>query len=220
MSDPNERDLTQKLEENLTYNINRWGSREQWENLDAFGYNWGSDNSTPSYHRARRISEQMLLPLLDGKREIPILEIAPGAGRFTTELIRLASELHVVDLNQACIDICKERFKYYTNIQYHKNDGVSVQMVPDNAFDLIASFDSFVHIAPEIIRQYIIQFVSKLRAGGIIWLHHSNGYKEVGHRTEMTSEMMKDFAKEAGLDLVTQHYLSQGIDCISVLTKS
>lgn len=207
-------------EENLRYNQGRWGQKEKWESVDSWGYNWSAAKERPTYALSVGIAEQMLLPHLAGRRQLKILEVAPGAGRFTTELIRLAYEMYVLDMNQACIDICKERFKWYDNINYLVNDGVSCDMVPDVYFELIASFDSFVHIHPDIIRNYVHQFAKKLVPNGLIWIHHSaHGVNPVGHRTDMTDKKMQDFAADAGLFVEAQHYTSTRSDCISVLRK-
>ena len=206
----------EKLKENLEYNRKRWGDRAQWEEVDSYGYNWSSMHETPQHYSATYTAETQLLPFLEGRRRIATLEIAPGAGRFTTELIRISSKLTLLDLNQACIDICQERFKYYSHIDYHTNDGISCAMVPDNTYDLIASYDSFVHIDPPIVYSYLEQFRSKLINNGLVWLHHS-GYGEDsrGHRTAMTSDLMKKFAEELGYQIVAQQLFY--IDCVSVL---
>ncbi|MCB0346421.1 MAG: class I SAM-dependent methyltransferase [Bdellovibrionales bacterium] len=216
MSSPDPEQL-RKIAENLAYNQGRWGDRQVWEGQDAYGYNWGGKKASPSYHRARLVAEKLLFPCIDTARPGVIAEIAPGGGRFTAELVRISSELHLVDLNQACIDICKERFKYYEHVHYYKNDGISLEMLPSEHFDVLASYDSLVHVAPEIIRGYVIQGARILKPEGIIWFHHANRFEPSGHRTDMSGDKMKRFAEEAKLELITQHFLSEGLDCISVL---
>jgi ubiquinone/menaquinone biosynthesis C-methylase UbiE len=207
-----------KIKENIEWNKKRWGQLDKWNEVDSYGYRWGK-GVQQKYNGATLIAEKYLLPYVGGRRDLTILEVAPGAGRFTTELIRIAGKLYLLDLNQACIDICKERFKYYTHIEYFVNDGVSCDMVPDNTFDLIATYDSFVHVEPAVIREYLRQFVSKLVPGGIIWIDHSGrGERELGHRTAMTDKLMMEYASEFGLKVITQRFRNDH-DCISILQK-
>jgi SAM-dependent methyltransferase len=103
-----------------------------------------------------------------------ILEIAPGFGRWTSYLKDLADELVVVDLTEQCIEHCKERFADATNITYHVNDGRSLAMVDDDAFDLVVSFDSLVHADSGVLEAYVRQLAKKLRPDGVGLLHHSN----------------------------------------------
>ncbi len=213
-------DESAKIQENLAYNRDRWGKREQWEKLDGFGYNWSNMHERPGYTSVSKMAAEYLIPWAEGRYDLTVLEIAPGAGRFTAELLRLAKSLSIVDMNAACIELCRERFRYYTNIEYFVNDGMSVEMVPDAQFDLIASWDSFVHIEPALIRNYLSGFVTKLKSGGLVWLHHSaTGARKEGHRTAMTDALMREFSRELHYDMVAQYYLAGGGDCISVLRK-
>ena len=156
-----------------------------------------------------------------------IVEIAPGAGRFTAELVRLARSMVLVDLNQACIDVCRERFRYYQQIRFLVNDGVSLDAVADASADLIASWDSFVHIEREVVERYVLQFPRILRPGGIAWIHHSaRGMHSEGWRSNMTSELMAGYAEASGLLLKAQIFrflvpqpATTYKDCISILTK-
>jgi ubiquinone/menaquinone biosynthesis C-methylase UbiE len=205
-----------KIEENLKWNAERWGNEDAWIQKDKFGYKWGNGKQQ-KYNEVTIIAEQYLLPVIGSRRDLQILEIAPGSGRFTTELIRIASTIDIMDMNEACINLCKERFKYYDSISYYVNDGMSLEKVKDKKYDLIASYDSFVHIEPAIIQKYVAQMSKLLSKDGIIWIDHSGkGETDAGHRTSMTDELMKQFAKENGLKVISQNYRN-GHDCISIL---
>src|SRR4030088_2097980 len=62
-----------------------------------------------------------------------ILEIAPGYGRWTQYLKDLCDRLIVVDLAERCILHCRERFADSPNIDYHVNDGRSLEMLADRS---------------------------------------------------------------------------------------
>lgn len=203
---------------NIAWNRDRWGKEEIWRGTDAYGYRWGGGHQQANYDMTL-VAEKWFLPHLDGRRDLKTLELAPGAGRFTVELVRASRSLHLVDMNASCIEICKDRFKYYPNISYYVNDGRSCAVVPDSDFDLIASYDSMVHMLPEIIEGYVKDFAQKLKSSGLLWLDHSGrGEKTVGHRTAMTDQMMRAFAERYGLTVIAQHFRNDH-DCISVLQK-
>jgi 2-polyprenyl-3-methyl-5-hydroxy-6-metoxy-1,4-benzoquinol methylase len=206
------------VESNLIWNRHAWGNLSRWRGVHRYGYQWDGIHEQLNSDMAT-IAVKYLHPYLNGRTNLVILEIAPGAGRFTTELVRLSNNLHLVDLNPACIQLCRERFRYYPLVEYHLNDGRSLSGVSENAFDLIACYDAAVHMAPEVIRGYVFESASKLTPGGILWIDHSGkGEKKDGHRTDMTDARMRDFASEAGLSMVDQQFRNDH-DCISVLRK-
>ncbi|HEX2280868.1 MAG TPA: class I SAM-dependent methyltransferase [Thermomicrobiales bacterium] len=126
----------------------------------------------------------------------------------------------LADLNEAALDLCRERFAFYpTEIHYTLTDGTSLDSVPPYPYDLIACFDSMVHMRPEIIASYVGAMGHLLTPGGIAWLDHSaRGERDQGHRTGMTDVLMRDFAESAGLQVVSQE-MRNDWDCISVLRR-
>jgi SAM-dependent methyltransferase len=103
-----------------------------------------------------------------------ILEIAPGYGRWTQFLKDLCDRLVIVDLTEACIDHCRQRFAGDTNISFHVNDGRSLSMVEDGSVDFAFSFDSLVHADPGVIGGYLEELAEKLAPEGVGFIHHSN----------------------------------------------
>ncbi|SDT85507.1 class I SAM-dependent methyltransferase [Desulfobacula phenolica] len=198
--------LSEKAKINIEWNKRVWGDRDKWLDRE-YGYNWSRESERPqNYSDAKKIVETHLFPLIK-KEEMDILELCPGAGRVTVELVSRARNLILVDMNPVCIEICKDRFKYYDHISYHVNDGVSLDMIEPESLDLIFSYDSFVHIDKEIVEQYVSQFRNKLRDGGIAWIHHSAvGERKIGSRSNMTAQLMKDFAQKHGLLVIAQFY--------------
>jgi SAM-dependent methyltransferase len=103
-----------------------------------------------------------------------ILEIAPGYGRWTHYLKDLCERLVVVDLAERCIAHCRERFADARNIEYHVNDGRSLEMVADRSIDFVFSFDSLVHAEADVLEAYLVQLAHKLRPDGVGFIHHSS----------------------------------------------
>lgn len=166
---------------------------------------------------------------------ITILEIAPGYGRCTQYLKSLCQKLIVVDLTKSCIDFCKEKFKDLNNIEYHVNDGLSLNMLQDNSIDFVFSWDSLVHAEAEVIESYLKYLAAKMKPGGYGFIHHSNfgasknpqngAFPVNMHwRAEtMTAELFQVFCRKAGLLCLSQEIINwrEDIlnDCFSVFKK-
>jgi len=103
-----------------------------------------------------------------------ILEIAPGFGRWTNHLRDYCERLWIVDSAQNCIEACRQRFGADPRLRYFINDGLSLEMIPDESIDFVFSFDSFVHIKQEVVDAYLTELGRKLKIGGKGFIHHSN----------------------------------------------
>lgn len=187
-------------------------------------YDWSrrGEEWTISPEWKQRFIDELLLP------NIPlgstVLEIGPGAGRWTEHLIPLASKLTLVDVTPECIRLCREQFG--DRVEYYVNDGSDLSFVPDTSIDRIWSFDVFVHIAATDIGKYVSQFPRILTRDGTAIIHHSaNGRNQKGWRSDMTAEMMREFCSRFGLELLDQldscagHAFSLG-DVVSVIRKA
>jgi SAM-dependent methyltransferase len=148
-------------------NLANWSAGWDWSHQgDEWSAWWGG---TPALWYGA------LLPRIHGF--VPtgtILEIAPGYGRWTQYLKDLAGQLVIVDLTERCIEACKQRFAASSNIEYHVNDGRSLDMVEDGSVDFAFSFDSLVHVESDVLGAYIEQLGRKLKPDGVGFIHHSN----------------------------------------------
>jgi SAM-dependent methyltransferase len=208
----------------LNENTRRW--RDSYEWADA-GEEWS---------RAWGGSEAQwfgsILPRLHAFVPVgTILEIAPGFGRWTRFLRPLCDRMALVDLSERCIDACRKRFGDEESIEYHVNDGRSLEMVTDASIDLAFSFDSLVHADADVIESYLVQLRNKLTEDGVAFLHHSN-FAALDERTEnrhwrsesVSGEMVCDLAERADLSVVSQERINWGApeltDCLTVLTRT
>jgi SAM-dependent methyltransferase len=162
-----------------------------------------------------------------------ILEIGPGAGRWTEALQPIAGRLIVVDLSDRCIELCRQRFANAPNIEFHVNDGRSLAAIPTATVDGIWSFDVFVHIAPPEIAAYMAEIARVMRPGAQAVVHHAAAGREadaadLGQRSNMTAERFAEMARRQGLTVIEQFDSwgpdgrfkpSTGWDIISVVEK-
>jgi SAM-dependent methyltransferase len=166
-----------------------------------------------------------------------ILEIACGFGRWTQFLKEACNNLAALELSQECLDACKQRFAESTNIEYHLNDGKSLEMLSDASIDFIFSFDSLVHVDESTLQSYMSQFPRILKDNGAVFIHHSNlgeyhsrfekirkipllegllkslGYMETNlHWRDpgVSTKVVARMAKKAGLQCISQEIVPWG----------
>jgi len=134
--------------------------------------------------------------------ESRVLEIGPGAGRWTEYLIPLSSTLHLVDLSQSCIDQCKGRFGFDSRVEFHVNNGSDLACIVDASIERIWSFDCFVHIDPPVVKKYVDECARVLTGGGIAIIHHGSTGKMEGWRSRLTKDQMLGFIRDAGMEVL------------------
>jgi SAM-dependent methyltransferase len=85
------------------------------------------------------------------------------------------------------------RFADATNIEYHVNDGRSLEMIADRSIDFAFSFDSLVHVDDDVLGAYLTQLARKLKPDGVGFIHHSNGgaYRGVTRLARHTPERIR-----------------------------
>lgn len=148
-------------------NIEKWGKEYGWSHRgDEWSVAWGG----PAMQWYGTV-----LPRI--QRFVPtgsILEIACGYGRWTHYLHPLCERLVALDISEECIEVCRQRFSDVAHIEYHVNDGKSLDMLPDNSVDFAFSFDSLVHADAAVLEAYISQMPRILKGDGGAFFHHSN----------------------------------------------
>lgn len=181
--------------------------------------------------------ERTIWPIIRDEDFTATLELACGHGRNTEFLRRHAKSIDLVDVNQTCIDACKERFGTQKDgclFRYHVTSGNSLP-VPNNSISFVYTWDSMVHFDKLVVRDYVREVFRVLKPGGSAFLHHSNygtvapdssWTKNHGNRSDMTAELMRQYAQEAGLDIKFQRLsgIADGwgiddLDCLTLLTK-
>jgi SAM-dependent methyltransferase len=205
----------------LNWNYQNWNNVHGWEKAgDEWSAGWGDARSQWYGTILPRIS--CFLPAKS------ILEIAPGFGRWTQFLLGNCDEYFGVDISERCIAKCKERFGASNRVHFVQNDGVSLNMIPDQHVDFVFSFDSLVHVDIDVIREYIWQICQKLTKTGIAFVHHSNAASEQCDRSQaasiarslnVSSAIVKQLVEDCGAKVFIQEEVtwagSTRIDCLS-----
>ena len=187
-------------------------------------------------HMARQWND-VIWPVIKNEDHTHTLELACGHGRNTEFLRRFARTIDLVDVNESCVEACRQRFgseKDGCVFRYHVTSGM-ILPVGDETVTFGYSWDSMVHFDKLVVQDYVREFARVLKPGGTAFLHHSN-YGEVapnsnwasnhGNRSDMTAGLMRDYARQSGLSMKFQRLsgLADGwgiedLDCLSLLRK-
>jgi len=168
---------------------------EKWQNYD---WRQGGEEWTVSEQWKQSLIDEVLLKQIPPGKDV--LEIGPGAGRWTEVLQQRARTLSVVDVSDKCIELCRERFTGCSNVRFFVNDGYSLSFIPDESIDCIWSFDVFVHIAPRDVEGYVVEFARILREGARGIVHHANeAAPEEAWRSRLTGQLFAKMLQNFGL---------------------
>lgn len=141
---------------------------EKWDNWD---WSQNGDEWTESAEWKQAVVDHILKPAVGSAPSI--LEIGPGAGRWTEFLKDVATDLTVVDLSPQCIEICRERFGEGGNIEYFVTPGTDLSFIDSETIDGIWSFDVFMHISPPDVSSYLRELARVMKPGGQGVIHHA-----------------------------------------------
>jgi SAM-dependent methyltransferase len=191
------------IEENRDF----WGRGYHWKDL---GEEWGPKD--PRWKAT--ILELAVEPYL--KPGARALEIGPGGGRFTEELLRRGpSRLTLVDLAEKCLEMCRQRFGPEPRLAYLLGDGRSLAGVPDASIDFCFSFDVFVHIEKPELEAYFAELQRVLVPGGVASIHYATIDRadpsidpdpRIGWRADYRSGDMQALLARLGLEPLLDFY--------------
>jgi SAM-dependent methyltransferase len=181
--------------------------------------------------------ERTIWPIIRDEDFTATLELACGHGRNTEFLRQHAKSIDLIDVNQTCIDACEKRFGSQRDgctFRYHLTTGNSLP-VSSNSMSFVYTWDSMVHFDKLVVRDYVHDVFRALKPGGSAFLHHSNygtvapdssWTKNHGNRSDMTAELMREYAQEAGFKIKFQRLSGTAdgwgiddLDCLSLLAK-
>jgi ubiquinone/menaquinone biosynthesis C-methylase UbiE len=138
-----------------------------------------------------------------------VLEVGPGAGRWTSVLAERASRLVLVDVSERPLELCRERFGD-DGVQYVVSSRGELPGVDSGSIDAVWSFDVFVHVPPPDQAAYLEEMARVLAPGGVAVIHHSDGQNRgrlpsrVGWRSPMSRDLFAALAVQRGLRIRSQ----------------
>ena len=183
----------------------RWAQHSVATNREVWsGWEWsgGGEEWTASIDWKRSVIEDVLEQVMPVGGTI--LEIGPGAGRWTEALHGRADRLILVDITDTTLALCRELLGDPPDVSYLRTDGASLREVATGCLDAVWSFDAFVHIAPLDVASYLGEIGRTLRPGGTALIHHTGRRDRAGWRSPMTAALFANLAREGGLTVERQ----------------
>lgn len=134
-----------------------------------------------------------------------ILEVGPGAGRWTEYLVSRCERLIGIDISVTCVKECRRRFAEFPNAVFEVGNGIDLRSLDNASVDRLWSFDVFVHINKQEFASYVAEFKRVLKPGGIGIIHHGSvGGSNGGWRSDVTLSDVKHFMEENDLEIKSQ----------------
>ncbi len=183
----------------------RWTQHSVTTNREVWsGWTWegGGEEWTASDAWKASLVEHVLEPTMP--RGATILEIGPGAGRWTQTLHARAGMLILADITDTTLELCRERLGDPDDVAYVRTDGSSLRGVDSDSVDALWAFDTFVHIAPLDVAGYLADIARVLGHGAVAVIHHSGRRDSEGWRSPMTAALFATLAREHGLTVERQ----------------
>jgi len=205
---------------------------EIWENHDwsRFGHEWTEDSmryrGLDSTLWKKQIIESLIKKyMMQGG---VILEIGPGGGRWTEILVKQARRLILVDITKKCLELCKERFRGYTCVEYQEVKSYKnfLNFLPDCSVHSVWAYDVFVHFNPSDVKKYIKEISRVLVKNGVAVIHHAGTYashadRQEGWRGHMSPKLFKKYVTSNKMKMIEQNLtLSHKLgDVVSVFQR-
>ena len=187
--------------------------------------------------RTRFIFERFAEPYLSTSARV--VEIGPGGGKFSREIVGRCRELVLVDIsremlrraNRACDGRAREVLI---------EDG-NFQDLDPGSIDLVFSYDVFIHLESEEVFRYFAEVNKILRTGGVFSVHTSSyesrwgfhsylqqirghqqdiGTRYGGRMYPMSESILRRFAEHSGFVVVDAYSNREDRDVILALRKA
>lgn len=157
----------------------------------------------------------------------PALEIGPGRGVWTDELIG-NDPLYLVDIRQSYLDETLNKYNetYQRRLRPYLLDPFSspdLSSLPQNQFGFVASINVFEYFAFDTIRQYLEEVWKVLRPGGVFLFSYNNGERhasaqlaENGTVSYIPKTMLVAFCETHGYEVITTYDLDSTVSWIEI----
>jgi len=188
-----------------------WGGNSATDNRERWtDWDWsdrGEEWTLSAEWKQALIDEVLITRIPEGG---VVLEIGPGAARWSAALHQRAHRLILVDVSDRPLALCRERFAAAENIEYVLSSGNDLPGVADSSVQAVWSFDVFVHVAPLDQAGYLAEIARVLAPGGVAVIHHADGRNlgdlpsRNGWRSPMSRHLFARLAAQSGLAVETQ----------------
>jgi SAM-dependent methyltransferase len=167
-----------------------------WSHWD---WSEGGEEWTPSPAWKESLCRQVMKRLPRGG---VLLEIGPGAGRWTASLVESADQWVAVDLEGPALELLRAKYAGHPKVQVLAGNGADLFFQPAESVDGVWSFDVFVHLNTPAVQIYLKEIHRVLKPGGRALLHLGlEAGRQGGWRSDLTEESFQHALGSAGLAL-------------------
>lgn len=162
----------------------------------------------PFYPELYRLIESYIRPHVNSNSVV--LEIGPGGGRFTRYLLG-AKEIILVDIVPDFFEYIKRRFPQQAGkMRFYEPKAHELEGIASDSIDYMMTFDAFVHIEPEGIREYLEHIARVLKPGATAVIHYGDITKQAAQQegrffASMDSQKMESFVAAIPAFTVIEH---------------
>lgn len=198
---------------------------DEWQGTEA-----GAAANIEEYERL--IRDKFVGPYVEsGDR---VLELGVGGGRTAKMLREQGAEVACADIAGNMLAATRDRLGD-DGYSYYKLDGKGWAGVPEASFDVFFCFDTFVHVEPRDIFNYLADLPPLMRGRRLALIHHGNvlterGWgrfvKEYKHNlggrsgsafAVMTDSIMERFLDHLGYEVILKDETTVPRDCVWVV---
>ncbi|MEE8339217.1 MAG: class I SAM-dependent methyltransferase [Xanthomonadales bacterium] len=141
----------------------------------------GSQSEEVVQHTGRWSAAQVCAALDIGKNDL-VLELGCGVGRIGRELAPRCKHWTGVDISENMIEHARDRLVTCDNVNFHRLDRNSLDMLEDESIDKAYSIAVFCHMDKEDLYLYMQELNRVVRPGGTIFVETWNLSHPVGWR--------------------------------------
>jgi len=140
----------------------------------------------------------------------PGLEVGPGTGRWTRELVA-CDPLYIVDIHKSFLDKTIAQFssQYQRRIRPYCTTGTDLSIIPQGQIGFVFAWEVFEYLPYDEIKQYLKSIYSVMRPGGVLMFSYNNCEQygscllaEDKLRCYMTRSKMRDLTEGLGYSTI------------------
>ncbi len=100
-----------------------------------------------------------------------VLDLGCGLGRVARHLAPLCMTLYAADVSSTYCARARTYLKSLSNAHVVRVDGRSLNIFPDDSFDLVYSWEVLVHAKMEVVERYLAEVHRVLKVAGVFYFH-------------------------------------------------
>lgn len=156
----------------------------------------------------------------------PSLEIGPGDGTFTKEMVA-SDPLYIVDVHQEFLDNTKLQFnEFYATRRLRsyliKND-YNLDMLPQHQMAFVLAWNVFNYFPLEAIKSYLTEIVKVMRPGGVLMFSYNNSDRwqnaemvENAFMCHTPKHMLLPLIESLGFEIITSYDFDPTVSWVEV----